>query len=70
MRIITWTGEKDRPLHLTRPCSCGCDRIHTTAGYLTGSDRHGNGITVYADDEGEYITLEGIARTNSLRAAD
>jgi len=53
MKQFTWQGEKKRPLSLKRPCSCGCDTRegHDGVGYLTGSDKDGDGFTVWIKEE-------------------
>ncbi len=60
MKEITWKGEKDRLLQVRRPCSCGCDERDGSpgVGYITGSDKAGNGFTVWIESEEVYQRLE------------
>ena len=51
-----WEGEKNRVLQVKRPCDCGtcqADGVHGV-GYLTGSDKHGNGFTLWIEQEEVY----------------
>ena len=56
--ITLWGGPdtaKSRPVRAQRPCSCGCDeRKGPIVGYISGSDKKGNGLTIYAPDEATY----------------
>ena len=58
--ITLWGGPntaKSRPIRATRACSCGCDnrdRETPIIGYVSGSNRKGEGITIYAPDEETY----------------
>ncbi len=51
-----WSGEKERELALSRPCSCGCDERDgfKGVGYLTGSNEKGEGFTIWLEDEAVF----------------
>lgn len=55
-----WKGERKRRLAAYRPCWCGCDYRDGAlgVGYLSGSDRQGNGFTVWIEDEQLFARLE------------
>lgn len=57
-----WKGEKDRPLGVHRPCSCGCDERegHKGYGYITGSDAEGNGFTIWIEDEAVFEAVQSV----------
>ena len=57
---IPWTGEKNRPLSLQRPCDCGCDGWDGKhgVGYLTASDERGKGFTIWIESEAVYRRLK------------
>ncbi|KKL82617.1 hypothetical protein LCGC14_1982990 [marine sediment metagenome] len=59
MENFTWNGEVNRPLTLARPCSCGCDQRggEKGVGYLTASDKDGNGFTLWLEDEDVFQTI-------------
>lgn len=66
----TPTGEQDRQLQLSRPCTCGCDYrsgIHGV-GYLSGSV-DGLGFTLWIEDEAVYEVLELVLERDSLARA-
>lgn len=47
----------NRPLQLSRPCECGCDRRGVdNVGYLTWITR-GAGVSILAESEAEYELL-------------
>ena len=56
----TWTGDRNRPLSLWRPCDCGCDSRGGLkgVGYLTGSNKRGHGFTVWITDESVFKRIE------------
>jgi len=60
-KLDTWRGEKSRQLRLSRPCKCGCDYRggNTGAGYLTASDDHGDGFTLWIESEDDYQIIRG-----------
>lgn len=61
---FVWTGERDRPLGLYRPCRCNvCSRNRKGVGYLSFSDASGHGFTVWITDEKVFQRLR---RTVSL----
>lgn len=60
---FTWEkGEKNRPFELHRPCSCGCDERdgNNGVGYLTGSDKDGNGVTVWIETEEVFQSVRKV----------
>ncbi len=61
---ITWVGEKNRPLSLRRPCSCGCDERDGKkgVGYLTGSTPLGNGFSIWIKSEKVYQAIRKVLR--------
>ena len=54
---ILWKGEKNRPLGVYRPCSCGCDDAANGVGYLSGSDSKGNGFTIWIENEKNFLQI-------------
>jgi hypothetical protein len=61
--IVLWqNGEKNRWPRAQRPCPCGCDERggKTIVGYLSGSDKDGNGFTIYAPDEATYRVFAAV----------
>jgi hypothetical protein len=55
--IIVWQGAASRKPRAWRPCGCGCDnrgREVPMVGYLTASNKKGEGITIEAPDEATY----------------
>lgn len=56
---LTWRGEPNRPLSLSLPCDCGCDRRegHVEVGYLTGSDATGHGFTIWIETQAVFDRL-------------
>lgn len=66
---FAWTGEKNRPLSLRRPCECGCDRRsgNKGAGYLTGSDAKGRGFTVWIESETVFKRIAALMPNNSMK---
>ena len=59
---FTWKGAKSRVLAVKRPCDCGCDQRDGGhgAGYLTGSDAEGNGVSVWIQDEEVFQALRAL----------
>ena len=59
---FVWFGEENRPLTVHRPCGCGCDTregIHDDyAGYISGSDEHGRGFTIWIKEECVFLFLK------------
>jgi hypothetical protein len=54
--VKRWKGEPNRMFRIQRPCSCGCDERDGKkgVGYITGSDKNGNGVTIWIADEKVY----------------
>lgn len=67
---LTWKGEKNRPLELYRPCSCGCDQRggYKGVGYLSGSDERGNGFTIWIQDEEVFRTFRRLLSRRLIAA--
>lgn len=62
-KVITWIGEQNRPLRMSRPCECGCgsrDGFDEGVGNLSGSDANGVGMTVFVYSESTYQHLSKI----------
>jgi len=60
---IKWNGDKGRPLQVCRPCECGCDArkgLTEGVGYITGSDEHGNGFTVWIESEELFSVISTV----------
>lgn len=61
VEVLTWHGAPARPLQLWRPCACGCDtrdgRHIGWAGYLSWSNRNGDGITIWVRSEAVFREL-------------
>lgn len=60
---FTWEdGERKRKFKLYRPCPCGCDSRGGLkgVGYLTGSDKKGNGFTLWVESEEVYQSIEKV----------
>lgn len=56
---FTWKGERNRPLDVYRPCSCGtCSATQNGIGYLSFSDGDGWGFTVWLEDEEVFLMLK------------
>lgn len=52
-------GEANRPLGAYRVCPCGvCERSQNGVGYLSYSDAHGKGFTIWIQDERVFEMLE------------
>ena len=52
-------GETNRPLGAYRVCPCGvCKRYQNGVGYLSYSDAHGKGFTIWIQDERVFEMLE------------
>lgn len=61
-KLIFWNnGDQGRALQMYRPCDCGtCQkeaREEGYVGYLSGSDEHGEGFTLFVYDENAYFRL-------------
>lgn len=53
-----WGGEKNRPFGLYRPCPCGvCSKSARGVGFLSWSNRAGQGFTIWITDEGVFRRL-------------
>ena len=65
---FAWTGEKNRPLSMCRPCKCGCDRRggNKGVGYLTGSDAKGRGFTVWIESEAVFKRIAAMMPNKQL----
>ncbi len=63
---FVWKDDENRPLKLYRPCPCGCaERLgDAMAGYISGSDEDGNGVTVKIRDE---ETFEALSRLMTVQ---
>lgn len=57
-----WVGERERPLRLYRPCSCGCDYRdgNKGIGYLSGSNQEGVGFTIWIESEEVFGILQKV----------
>jgi hypothetical protein len=61
-------GEANRPLGAYRVCSCGvCERSQNGVGYLSYSDAHGKGFTIWIQDERVFEMLEDALRNENAR---
>lgn len=61
---IEWKGERARALTVQRPCSCGCDVRggKKGVGYLTGSDKDGNGLSIWIKSEKIFMLLHRLLK--------
>jgi hypothetical protein len=51
-------GEMNRQLTVYRPCTCGtCSAVRQGVGYLSFSDSHGRGFTVWLENEEVFQRL-------------
>jgi hypothetical protein len=51
-------GERNRQLTVYRPCDCGtCSAVRQGIGYLSFSDSHGRGFTVWLENEEVFQRL-------------
>jgi len=60
---FTWSnGREDEPINLCRPCDCGCDERdgYKGVGYLIGSDKEGNGFTVWIENEEVFQSISRV----------
>jgi len=56
---ILWNGDANRELNVYRPCHCGiCSAGRRGVGYLSGSDVHGRGFTIWIQDEKLFRRLK------------
>ena len=62
----TWKGEKNRSIQVVRPCPCGCDERDgfRGVGYITGSDKDGNGFTIYIRSEEVFQVASKLINNN------
>ena len=61
LQFAWYDGDKNRPLRLYRPCSCGCDFRdgEKGVGYISGSNSNGAGMTIWIKTEAIYQALLG-----------
>lgn len=57
--------EKDRPLQLCRPCTCGCEG-RKGVGYITGGVGY-EGMTIWIDEEEVYQMLSKVFKKHKLK---
>lgn len=58
--VNRWKGDAGRAMRVQRPCECGCDLRDGKkgVGYITGSDKNGNGFTIWITNESLYQIME------------
>jgi hypothetical protein len=62
------TGESNRPLGAYPVCPCGvCTRQQNGVGYLSYSDAHGKGITIWIQDEQVFRMLKDALSNEGAR---
>jgi len=64
-----WHGEENRAFMLYRPCHCGCDERDGKkgVGYLTASDKKGNGFTIWLENEAVFQTMLSILKEKDVK---
>lgn len=56
-------GERNRQFNVYRPCPCGtCSSTRKGVGYLSFSDAHGRGFTIWVENEEVFQRLNSTLR--------
>jgi hypothetical protein len=56
-------GERNRQLSVYRPCPCGtCTSVRKGVGYLSFSDTHGRGFSIWLENEEVFQRLSRALR--------
>ncbi len=56
-------GERNRQLSVYRPCPCGtCTCVRKGVGYLSFSDTHGRGFSIWLENEEVFKRLSSALR--------
>ena len=60
---IVWDGERNRQLNVCRACPCGvCSKNRKGVGYLSFSDAHGRGFSMWLENEEVFQRLSNALR--------